>query len=119
MKMLTTAGAGVGSLMIVTLLAACGGEPVAEDTGELDAGRALYVETCAVCHGPEAKGVQMLGKDLHANEFVAGLSDDELVAFLVEGRSASHPLNERGVAMPPRGATPRCPTRSWRRSAST
>ncbi len=48
----------------------------------------------------------MLGKDLHANEFVRGLSDDELLAFLIEGRSAAHPLNERGVSMPPRGGNP-------------
>lgn len=48
----------------------------------------------------------MLGKDLHGNEFVQSLSDEELVAFLAEGRPATHPLNERGLAMPPRGGNP-------------
>ena len=48
----------------------------------------------------------MLGKDLHANAFVESLSDAELVAFLVEGRLATHPLNERRLAMPPRGGNP-------------
>ena len=48
----------------------------------------------------------MLGKDLHDNEYVQGLSDAELAAFLAEGRAATHPLNERGVAMPPRGGNP-------------
>ena len=31
------------------------------------------------------------------------LSDEELVEFLKEGRSAGDPLNETGVDMPPKG----------------
>ena len=56
--------------------------------------------------GPDAEGVALLGKNLHDNEFVSSLSDAELVAFLAEGRLATHPLNERRVAMPPRGGNP-------------
>jgi mono/diheme cytochrome c family protein len=84
---------------------ACGGGS-SEPVTQVDAGRQLYKETCAVCHGPDAKGIQMLGKDLHDNEYVQSLGDTELVAFLVEGRATTHPLNERGVAMPPRGGNP-------------
>ncbi len=101
-------GRGVGekaALGLVAFLAiGCGGSaPSAE---QVAAGKQLYRTTCAVCHGPDAKGVAMLGKNLHANEFVKSLSDAELVAFLAEGRPVTHPLNDRGVAMPPRGGNP-------------
>lgn len=101
-------GRGFGemaALGFVALLAGgCGASaPSAE---RIAAGRELYLTTCAVCHGPDAKGVVLLGKDLHANEFVKSLSDAELVAFLVDGRPVTHPLNERGIAMPPRGGNP-------------
>jgi disulfide bond formation protein DsbB len=66
-------------------------------------GAALYKVTCPACHGQEAQGVQGLGKDMTTSEFVAGLSDEELVAFIIEGRAADDPMNTTGVAMPPRG----------------
>ena len=47
-----------------------------------------------------------MGKDLRGNEFLGGMSDEEAVAFLKEGRRANHPLNERGVDMPPKGGNP-------------
>lgn len=66
-------------------------------------GAALYKVTCPACHGQDAKGVQGLGKDMTTSAFVAGLSDEELVAFIIEGRAADDPMNTTGVAMPPRG----------------
>ena len=97
--------AAVAALGSIALLAGgCGGSaPSAE---QVASGRELYVTTCSVCHGPDAKGIAMLGKDLRGNEFVKSLGDAELVAFLAEGRPATHPLNERGVDMPPRGGNP-------------
>ncbi len=47
-----------------------------------------------------------LGKDLHHNEFVSGLDDEELFEFFRDGRPANHPLNERRVDMPPKGGNP-------------
>ncbi len=64
------------------------------------------MRTCATCHGPTAEGMPRLGKDLHDNAFTKSLDDAALVEFLKEGRPASHPLNERGVDMPPRGGNP-------------
>ncbi|MCP4202203.1 MAG: cytochrome c [bacterium] len=101
-------GKGLGEMAALGFLAllaiGCGDSgPSAE---RIAAGRELYLTTCAVCHGPDAKGIMTLGKDLHDNEFVKSLSDDELVAFLAEGRPATHPLNQRHVAMPPRGGNP-------------
>ena len=122
-------------LLSVTGLAACGGgeaeEPVepapageveeavepasggeAEEAaepaagGDAQAGQELFVTSCSTCHGPEGKGMPGLGSDLTTSEFVAGLSDSELVAFINEGRPPDHPDNTSGVAMPPKGGNP-------------
>ena len=58
------------------------------------------------CHGPDARGIQGLGKNLRSSEFVKGLSDDELVEFIKKGRDTSDPANTTGVAMPPKGGNP-------------
>ena len=34
------------------------------------------------------------------------MTDDQVVEFLKEGRRADHPLNEKGVDMPPKGGNP-------------
>ncbi|MCB0074956.1 MAG: cytochrome c, partial [Caldilineaceae bacterium] len=62
--------------------------------------------SCSACHGADAKGVPNLGKDLVDSEFVAKMSDDELVAFVKQGRSTDDPANTTGVAMPPKGGNP-------------
>jgi disulfide bond formation protein DsbB len=79
--------------------------PEAVSLGDAAHGEELYV-ACAACHGMDARGVQGLGKDLHNNEFMANMSDDEIVTFLKTGRSASHELNSTGVDMPPKGGNP-------------
>jgi len=96
-------------------LAACGGGDQgegadneaggggAELVGDAAAGADVYKSTCAACHGPDATGLEGLGKDLHANTFVADRTDAEMVAFLKEGRPAGDPANEAGVDMPPKG----------------
>lgn len=98
-------------LAVVALaVTACGGD-TGEDgttapsgmTGDATAGEEVFAGTCAACHGPDARGIEGLGKDLHGNEFVAERSDAEMVAFLEEGRPAGDPLNTTGVDMPPKG----------------
>ena len=69
-------------------------------------GKALYMRTCVACHGPDAKGMPGLGKDMTTSAFVAELSDAELVEFIVRGRAIDDPLNTTGVPMPPKGANP-------------
>lgn len=100
------------------LLAACGGGAGDDNassgadttgaglSGDATAGEVVFAGTCATCHGPEALGLEGLGKNLHNNAFVDGLSDAELVAFLEVGRSAGDPANETGVDMPPKGGNP-------------
>ncbi|MEK7788139.1 MAG: cytochrome c [Chloroflexota bacterium] len=94
------------------IIAACGGgAPAATPTtegpaGDAVAGKTKFESTCTTCHGPDAKGIPGLGKDLTVSEFAKGLSDRELVDFLAVGRPASDPLNTTGVDMPPKGGNP-------------
>jgi len=78
--------------------------PVAK--GDATQGKASFVMTCAACHGPEGKGVKNLGKDMTVSTFIAGKSDDELLAFIKTGRPVDDPLNTTGVLMPPKGGNP-------------
>jgi len=116
----------VGTLMIVSmLLAACGGgagngntnanagnnsnnESKQEDAplSQLDRGKEIFSGLCIACHGADAKGVAGLGKNLIESEFLASSTDEEMVAFVAEGRPATHPDNTTGVDMPPRGGNP-------------
>jgi disulfide bond formation protein DsbB len=107
----------LASVMLALLLGlglvACGGgggaeepPPTATPRGDADAGEAAYATTCIACHGPEAKGVEGLGKDLTTSEFVQDNTDDELVAFIKTGRPSGDPLNTTGVDMPPKGGNP-------------
>ncbi|RME70483.1 MAG: cytochrome c [Chloroflexi bacterium] len=80
-------------------------EPAAP-AGDAVAGKKVYDSVCIACHGPDAKGIEGLGKDLTTSEFVAQKSDQELVEFIKVGRTPDDPLNTTGVAMPPKGGNP-------------
>ncbi len=69
-------------------------------------GEEIFNATCIACHGVGGVGVEGLGKPLTTSTFVAGLTDEELLAFLVVGRTEDDPLNTTGNAMPPRGGNP-------------
>ena len=91
------------------MLTACGGgdsedEPVAS-AGDAVAGEEQFL-VCAGCHGPDAKGLSNLGKDLTISEFVKNSSDEELVTMIKTGRPISDPANTVGVDMPPKGGNP-------------
>jgi mono/diheme cytochrome c family protein len=79
---------------------------VAAPAGDAESGKTIFATTCAACHGPAGEGVQGLGKDMTTSEFIAGLSDAELIAFVKEGRRIGDPLNTTGVDMPPKGGNP-------------
>ena len=74
--------------------------------GDAEQGKALYATTCAACHGPNAEGVKGLGKDMTTSQFIADLSDADLLTFIKMGRGVDDPLNTTGVAMPPKGGNP-------------
>ncbi|HJW83383.1 MAG TPA: cytochrome c [Anaerolineae bacterium] len=98
----------------VLLLSACGGGGGAASqptqppaiAGNPDAGKTKFEGTCASCHGLDAKGLPNLGKDLTTSDFSKDLSDKDLVAFVMKGRSTSDPANTTGVDMPARGGNP-------------
>ena len=91
-------------LFLSIVLTACGGSASAkEHVGDPVAGEALFMNTCKSCHGPDAQGLPGRGKNLVTSEFVAGLSDQDLVEFLKVGRDAKDPLNTTGVRMPAMG----------------
>ncbi len=104
-------------LALSFLLVACGGGESDSPSGGSDnqsssaegdavAGESLYQGTCSACHGPDAKGLPALGKDLTTSEFTQDSSDQELVDFVKEGRPVSHPENTQGIDMPPKGGNP-------------
>jgi disulfide bond formation protein DsbB len=77
-----------------------------EDAEWLHWGREKFASTCTACHAADGTGVKGAGKDLTSSEFVRGLDDDELLAFLKRGRDPGDPLNTTKVAMPPKGGNP-------------
>lgn len=95
-------------VMVAALaLAACGGPATPEGPqGDATKGQTNFQTVCVSCHGPDAKGMPGLGKDLTISTFVKSKNNAEMVAFLQVGRPASDPLNTVGVDMPPRGGNP-------------
>lgn len=111
-------------LLLALLLAACGGkkkasasdaapaaagqQDVAVVQGDPAKGEQIFQTACVACHGPDATGVEGLGKSLHAgeSEFVASQTDEQLVEFIKQGRQPGEPGNTTGVAMPPKGGNP-------------
>ena len=99
-------------MVIALVITGCGGddseseEPIEESIGDAAAGEPLFQGTCSACHGPDAKGMPNLGKDLTTSEFLKENSDDELLDFILVGRPISDPLNTQGVDMPPKGGNP-------------
>lgn len=75
-------------------------------TGDAAKGATAFSQTCSACHGPDATGVDGLGKNLVTSDFARGLPDAELILFLSHGRPSSDPLNTTGVDMPPKGGNP-------------
>ncbi len=95
---LVAAGCGDDSVEVTTTAAA--GTPIAH-------GQQLAGESCSSCHGQNFEGVKSLGPALADSHFIQDHTDDEIIAFIKEGRSKDAPDNETGIAMPPYGGNPR------------
>ncbi len=72
----------------------------------VDRGGQLFRESCAACHGIDAKGVANLGNQLAGSDFVNGKTDAELLAVVRAGRDLTSPDNTTGLVMPPSGGRP-------------
>ncbi len=111
-------------VLVVSMLVACGGggteapapapaQPAATQppaapampAGDAANGKAAFA-TCAGCHGPDAKGLPGLGKDMTTSAFIKDQTDEQLMAFIKTGRPAGDPANTTGVDMPPKGGNP-------------
>ena len=66
-------------------------------------GREVWERACTQCHDRSGLGKPGLGKDLVRSEFVTGMTDEALAAFVAKGRPADDPLNTTKVPMPPDG----------------
>ncbi len=93
-------------LLAGLLAAACAPATPEGPVGDATKGKAVFDGTCTSCHGPDAKGMPGLGKDLTISEFVKDNNNAEMVAFLLVGRAATDPANTVGVDMPPKGGNP-------------
>ena len=101
-------------LVAALALAACGGgggaapasQKSAAPKGDATKGKTVFEGTCSSCHGPDAKGLPGLGKDLTTSEFVSQQTDDQMVKFVKTGRPAADKLNTTGIDMPPKGGNP-------------
>ena len=95
------------TLLAAVFLAACGGSAEPTYTPEdVAQGGEFFASTCSACHGPDAKGLPSLGKDLTTSEYVRDNNDEVLLTLLKEGRPSGHELNTTGVDMPPKGGNP-------------
>ncbi|HLL87964.1 MAG TPA: c-type cytochrome [Tepidisphaeraceae bacterium] len=74
--------------------------------GDPDLGREFYASVCATCHGTEGQGLPNQGMELRHNAFIAQRNDKELLAFLIQGRTADAPDSVMKLVMPPRGNNP-------------
>ena len=74
--------------------------------GDVSNGRDLYVASCQGCHGPDAEGIEGVGKPLVDSDFVSSTPSAELAEFVKVGRPSSDPDNTTGVDMPPKGGNP-------------
>ncbi len=59
-----------------------------------------FDQHCISCHGPDARGIDNLGVDLVASDFVRKSSEAALVEFLKLGRLADDPGTRSGQLMP-------------------
>ncbi len=66
-------------------------------------GKRLYQAACIACHGPEARGVPNIGKDLVNGSFSKRASDGDLARVIISGRDISDRQNTTKLPKPARG----------------
>lgn len=91
------------SAMLRELVATQSLDELAVNADVVRAGKVLFVDNCAACHGGEGKGNQIIGApDLTDDDWLHGDSEEALRVSIVNGRNGVMPplgaaLGERGV----------------------
>ncbi len=93
-------------LAVAVALVGCGGSTPTYSADLVAEGETEYQKTCSACHGADALGIDNLGRTLVGSSFVNEKTDAELLAYVQVGRTVDDPLNETGIAMPPKGGNP-------------
>lgn len=73
---------------------------------DIEIGQALYMQSCASCHGKTGEGMAMQGSPLIRSHFLTQNTDSQVVRFLQRGRTAEDPASLMQRAMPARGGNP-------------
>ena len=55
----------------------------------------LFRQTCLACHGPDRKELPNLGGGLATSEFTRASADDELLSYVLLGKTVEDPLKAR------------------------
>lgn len=74
--------------------------------GDAQHGATLFAATCAACHSTDGGGIPNMGANLRTSRFVAGKSDQDLLAFVQRGRMPTDPETVLKLSMPARGGNP-------------
>jgi len=69
-------------------------------------GHDAFIASCSPCHGTQGEGREGLGKALRGSEFVASVSEADLIKFVKTGRPSWDEANTTGLDMPPKGGNP-------------
>jgi disulfide bond formation protein DsbB len=69
-------------------------------------GAQIFKESCAACHGPDARGLPNLGNTLVESELINTATDAEILAQIRQGVDLNNPRNTTGLVMPPSGGRP-------------
>ena len=69
-------------------------------------GHDAFIASCSPCHGTQGEGREGLGKALRGSEFVASVSEADLIKFVKTGRPSWDEANTTGLDMPPKGGDP-------------
>jgi len=87
------------TLVLVPFLASAEESPQA---GNVDAGKAIYGQTCIACHGPKGQGAIPGATDFTAKDGPLLKSNTELEANIINGFQTPGAM----MAMPPKGGNP-------------
>ena len=88
-----------GGVLVVSLLL---GDAYSVVRAEMTAGKSLYENNCAVCHGPEGEGAMPGVRSMTANTGWTKKSDQELVEMIINGVESP----DGPISMPPKGGNP-------------